>query len=81
MGLCEASLSVLSVMLLLGAAVRCNLAVPAVILGALQSPPSPLSEACAVAGGDRSYEGATLDGGEAQTGNDSTYLCGLPFQW
>ena len=77
MGLCEACLSACSVMLLLGAAVRWNLAVPAVILDAAQSLPSHLSKACALAGGDTPSEGlaqgATLGDREAQTGNICTY--------
>ena len=59
-----------------GAAVGCNLAVPAVLLSAVQSLPSQLSMACAVAemgAPEGVAQGATLGEGEAQTGDD------LPF--
>ena len=50
------------------------------ILGAVQSLPSHLSKACAVAGGDTSEglaQGARLGDGEAQTGDDCTCRCGF----
>ena len=80
----EAPLSACSVNILLSAADGCNLAVPAGIHGAVQSMPSHLSKARAVAGTEASSDGlaqgAILSDGEVQTGNACAYWgVDMPF--